>query len=335
MDDNLGTIEEEMENLEVSTDSDSGVDESTQGRNGMVPSRRPISRIPMKTQTPSTPQRSRHKMAADIIRSPRSKSVPASIRPPFAPFSCAPSTPSSVKKVPMNKVVVGVSPSPNLRSTQSRIGSLSNTKHKPGGGQVKIEHRKLEWNAASRTKALNAGYVPGGGDIKIEQRKLNWNVASKVGSLEKTSHRPGGGQVKIESRRLEWNVGSKVGSTNNIKHRPGGGKVQIHNERVEFRVGSRIGSLKNVKHIPGGGDKKIFDDKEYLKQIGDVGLMTRSGSSSLTGSTHWDSSTIVDDRNAPKTLNLTLPKTKKSFSSPGSSYQSQILRKLSPMSSGF
>ena len=100
-----------------------------------------------------------------------------------------------------------------------------------------------------------------------------------------------------------------------------------------------------------GGDKKIFDDKEYLKQMGEVGLMTRSGSSSLTGST-WDSSTLVDERNAPKSLNFTQSKSKKSFSSPGSSYQSQILRKLvselttkicdlkltyfqSPMSSGF
>lgn len=335
MDDNLGTIEEEMENLEISTDSDSGVDESTQIRTATLPTRRPLSRIPtMKAPTPSTPQRSRHKMAADIIRNPRSKSVPATIRPAFAPFSCTPSTPGSTKRVPMNKVVVGVSPSPNLRSTQSRIGSLSNTKHKPGGGQVKIEHRKLEWNATPKTKALNSGYVPGGGDKKIEQRKLSWNATSKIGSLERASHKPGGGQVKIESRRLDWNVGSKVGSTNNIKHRPGGGKVQIYNERVDFQVGSRVGSLKNVKHQPGGGDKKIFDDKEYLKQMGEVGLMTRSGSSSLTGST-WDSSTLVDERNAPKSLNFTQSKSKKSFSTLGSSYQSQILRKLSPMSSGF
>jgi len=332
MDDNLDTIEEEMENLEISTDSDSGVDETTQVRTATLPCRRPLSRIPT-MKTPATPQRSRHKVAADIIRTPRSKSVPAAPRPAFAPFSTTtPATPA--KKVPMNKVVVGVSPSPNLRTTQSRIGSLSNTKHKPGGGQVKIEHRKLEWNAAPRTKALNSGYVPGGGDKKIEQRKLNWSASSKVGSLEKAAHKPGGGQVKIESRKLDWNVGSKVGSTNNIKHRPGGGKVQIHNERVEFQVSSRVGSLKNMKHQPGGGDKKIFDDKEYLRQMGEVGTMTRSGSSSLTGST-WDSSTLVDERNAPKSLNISQSKSKKSFSSPGSSYQSQILRKLSPMSSGF
>ena len=30
----------------------------------------------------------------------------------------------------MNKIVVGAAPSPNLLSAQSRIGSLSNTKHR-------------------------------------------------------------------------------------------------------------------------------------------------------------------------------------------------------------
>ena len=32
--------------------------------------------------------------------------------------------------VPMNKIVVGNAPSPNLASAQSRIGSLSNTQHR-------------------------------------------------------------------------------------------------------------------------------------------------------------------------------------------------------------
>ena len=80
----------------------------------------------------------------------------------------------------------------------------------------------------ARTKAQNAGYVPGGGDKKIENRKLNWSTAqSKVGSLEKAAHKPGGGQVKIENRKLDWRVGARVGSTSNIKHRPGGGAVQV------------------------------------------------------------------------------------------------------------
>ena len=89
--------------------------------------------------------------------------------------------------VPMNKIVVGAAPSPNLLSAQSRIGSLSNTKHRvrqreervlllakylniclqPGGGNVKIENRKLDWNTQARTKAVNEKYTPGGGDVKV------------------------------------------------------------------------------------------------------------------------------------------------------------------------
>ena len=69
----------------------------------------------------------------------------------------------------MNKVVVGVSPSPNISKTSSKIGSLANSSYKPGGGQVKIENRKLEWNAAPRTKTVNKDYTPGGGDKKVRE----------------------------------------------------------------------------------------------------------------------------------------------------------------------
>ena len=67
----------------------------------------------------------------------------------------------------MNKIVVGMSPSPNLRKTSSKIGSLANSSHRPGGGQVKIENRKLDWNVGARTVNLNNNYTPGGGDKKV------------------------------------------------------------------------------------------------------------------------------------------------------------------------
>merc|ERR1711915_52464 len=94
----------------------------------------------------------------------------------------APSSSDSLKKVPMNKIVLKNTPAPNLKKVKSKVSSLTNTNHKPGGGQVKIESRKLEWNAAPKTNVLNEGYVPGGGDkkISIESRKLNWNAQSKV-----------------------------------------------------------------------------------------------------------------------------------------------------------
>ena len=104
-----------------------------------------------------------------------------------------------------------------------------------------------------------------------------------------------------------------------MNHQPGGGNVEIHNEKLDFQVGSRIGSLANVKHRPGGGDKKIFDDKEYARQMNEVGGLARSGSSSLTSST-WD--------NTERPVTSTMPRSKKSVTSPGSSFQSQIIRKL-------
>lgn len=346
MDESLDTIQEEMEHLEIDAEIEAMETALRRGKIAVDP-RLVTSRIP--TKTPTTPRRSilpqpvspqntlppssdkRARPGATSGRRPvqRSQSVPASsVRPAFSQFS---STSSPVKKVPMNRVTVGTAPSPNLRISQSRVGSLTNTSHKPGGGQVKIESRRLDWRVEPRTKAVNVGYSPGGGDIKIEQRKLSWNVQSKIGSLEKTSHRPGGGDVKIENRRLDWNTQARVGSVNNIGHRPGGGHVKIHNSKQEYRVGSRIGSLANVRHKPGGGDTKIFDDKEYIRQTGEV--VRRGGSresimSKSSNSGHWDSSTLVEPAGQPKSLHFV-----KSDQDP-SSYLAQVTRKLSPMGSG-
>ena len=57
--------------------------------------------------------------------------------------------------------------SPNLKKVHSKVGSLANAKHKPGGGEFKIKSQKLEWRAEPRTKALNEGYTPQGGDKRV------------------------------------------------------------------------------------------------------------------------------------------------------------------------
>merc|ERR1719204_624338 len=68
---------------------------------------------------------------------------------------------------------------------RSKIGSMNNISHRPGGGQVKIESKRMSF----------AG------------------VQSKIGSMDKVSHKPGGGQVKIESKRMSFaGVQSKIGS---------------------------------------------------------------------------------------------------------------------------
>lgn len=262
MEDSLGTIEEELELLDLSTDNDSGVDESTQGRpksaRGMVPMSPRIqsSRIPTRTSLPTV------RPPVQGVRRTRSQSTPAAYKPRFNLVSSA-SSPLGTKKVPMNKVVVGTAPSPNLAITQSRVGSLSNAHHVPGGGQVKIESRRLDWCCTlPRTKTVRqGGHQPGGGDKKIEQRKLSWKAESKVGSLEKATHKPGGGTVRIESKRLDWKAEPKVGSTANIRHKPQGGDVQIYEAKVEWRKESKVGSVQNINHKAGGGDVRIYNQK--------------------------------------------------------------------------
>lgn len=266
MDDTLGTIEEELEQLELSTDNDSGVDEKTQGRpksaRGTAPIlvRRPSSRIPTKSTPPAAP-------AAQVKRT-RSQSAPAPAKPRFSLSGS--SAAAGPKKVPMNRVVVGTAPSPNLSVTHSRIGSLANTSHRPGGGQVRISSRRVEWEAEPRTQCWS-GHRAGGGDKKIEHQKLSWKAESKVGSLETMGHRAGGGDVRISTHRLDWRAQSKVGSTKNLRHQPQGGDVLIYDEKVEVRAESRVGSTKNIHHRAGGGDVKIYNKKVDISSGSRVG----------------------------------------------------------------
>ena len=74
-------------------------------------------------------------------------------------------------EVPMNKIKVGFAPSPNLKAARSKIGSLDNATHKPGGGNVKIESRKIQIEAKPRIGARNELYAPAGGDKKVKRNK--------------------------------------------------------------------------------------------------------------------------------------------------------------------
>ena len=49
----------------------------------------------------------------------------------------------------------------------TQVGSLSNATHKAGGGDIRIENRKLDWKKDGKTDAFNSSYKPGGGDKKV------------------------------------------------------------------------------------------------------------------------------------------------------------------------
>lgn len=232
-------------------DHDSGVDESTQAKD-----QAPKSRGGYSGSTNLQKAGSR----TSVANSKRSIS-------PSSPSKM--STASSSSKMSMNKIQVGFAPSPNLKAVKSKIGSLENATHKPGGGNVKIESRKIQIEAKPRIGARNELYQPSGGDVKIPSVKLQWNARPKIGSLENANHKPGGGNVRIETKKVQVEARSKIGSLENANYKPGGGDKKIESRKIEYQVKSKVGSTVNMNHKPGGGTSKIFDDKEYLRQRGD------------------------------------------------------------------
>lgn len=152
------------------------------------------------------------------------------------------------KKLPPIKAPVGQAPKPDLKNVRSKIGSLDNIKHKPKGGEVKVQSKKLEWRATPKVGSLdNAAHRPGGGDKKIVSQKVDFKAQSKVGSLDNVDHKPTGGAVKVETQKLDFKdkAAPRVGSMDNVKHKAGGGDVKILSEKLEFkeRAASKIGSL--------------------------------------------------------------------------------------------
>ncbi|XP_061402688.1 microtubule-associated protein tau-like isoform X2 [Musca vetustissima] len=246
-------------------DNDSGVDESTQEKERNGPGT-PSSPAKTPTSVSSKPEKSATSRPPSTTPSNKSSKSRSTSRNRIALKT---PEPEPVKKVPMNKIQVGHAPSPNLKAVRSKIGSLENASYKPGGGNVKIETKKIEIKAAPKIEAKNDKYTPRGGEKKIISTKLQWNAKSKIGSLENANHKPGGGDKKIETIKPDFKEKAKpkVGSKDNVKHVAGGGDIKIQTQKIEIKAQSKIGSLDNVKHKPGGGDKKIFDDKDYLKNI--------------------------------------------------------------------
>nr|CAG4635137.1 EOG090X0G74 [Alona affinis] len=217
-------------------DHDSGVDESTQAKQDQ---QHPVSRG--------------SNISGTLQKAGSRTSVANSSK-----RSTSPTSPTKMaQKVPMNKIQVGFAPSPNLKAAKSKIGSLENATHKPGGGNVKIESRKIQIEAKPRTQARNDLYQPSGGDVKIQTVKLQWNAKPKIGSLENATHKPGGGNVKIETKKVQIEARSKIGSLENAHYKPGGGDKKIESRKLEYQVKSKVGSTVNMNYKAGGGNVKV------------------------------------------------------------------------------
>ncbi|XP_076093640.1 uncharacterized protein LOC143064600 isoform X2 [Mytilus galloprovincialis] len=165
------------------------------------------------------------------------------------------------------------------KTTQSKIGSLDNTKYSPGGGQVKIQSHKQDFSKVSSKIGSkdHLTHKPAGGDKKIVSQKLEWKAESKVGSLKNATYSPRGGNVKIQTEKLAWNGQSKVGSLDNASHSPGGGHVKITNDPINWKAEPRIGSMDNTGYVPGGGNVHIKTQKLKWKAEPQVNSLENTG----------------------------------------------------------
>lgn len=148
-----------------------------------------------------------------------------------------PKSPSSAQR----QLKVLNQPLPDLKNVKSKIGSTSNLKHQPKGGQVMIPSVKLDFS----------------------------HVQAKCGSLDKIQHAAGGGNVQIQSKKIDLShITSKCGSMSNIHHRPGGGNVRIENVKLDFKekAHAKVGSLSNTSHTPGGGNIMIESHKLSFRE---------------------------------------------------------------------
>ncbi|XP_051283487.1 microtubule-associated protein 2-like isoform X2 [Dicentrarchus labrax] len=148
-----------------------------------------------------------------------------------------PKSPSSAQR----QLKVLNQPLPDLKNVKSKIGSTSNLKHQPKGGQVMIPSVKLDFS----------------------------HVQAKCGSLDKIQHAAGGGNVQIQTKKIDVShVTAKCGSMSNIRHRPGGGHVRIENVKLDFKekAHAKVGSLGNTSHTPGGGNIMIESHKLSFRE---------------------------------------------------------------------
>lgn len=176
---------------------------------------------------------------------------------------------------------------PRFSHVGSRVGSMDNYDHIPGGGQHKVPNFKLKWEAEAKIDSLpttfradgsetnslklpnltprfgasavsgsftSIHYTPGGSVILRKQRP---DVKSQVGSLDNISHSPGGGDVSIPQNKIKWKKESKIGSLDNITHLPKSSNVQIFNEKLKWRTDPKVGSLDNSDHVPKGAKFKV------------------------------------------------------------------------------
>ncbi|XP_037829800.1 microtubule-associated protein 2 isoform X2 [Kryptolebias marmoratus] len=197
-----------------------------------------------------------------------------------------PKSPSSVQR----QLKVINQPLPDLKNVKSKVGSTSNLKHQPKGGQVMIPSVKLDFShVQSKCGSLDkVHYTAGGGNVQIQTKKIDLShVTAKCGSMSNIHHRPGGGNIRIENVKLDFKDKAlpKVGSLDNTGHTPGGGNVMIESHKLSFRESAKA----RVDH----GAEIIITHSPGIETGGTSPRLSSAGSINMADSPHL--STLAQD----------------------------------------
>ncbi|XP_032723811.1 microtubule-associated protein 4 isoform X8 [Lontra canadensis] len=139
-------------------------------------------------------------------------------------------------------------PEPNaVAKTAGPIASVQ----KPPAGKVQIQNKKVDISKVSSKcgSKANIKHKPGGGDVKIESQKLNFKekAQAKVGSLDNVGHLPAGGAVKTEGG------GSEAPP---CPGPPAGEEPAIPEPAPEAGAPTSASGLSGHTTLAGGGDQR-------------------------------------------------------------------------------
>ncbi|XP_037584986.1 microtubule-associated protein 4 isoform X35 [Cebus imitator] len=170
--------------------------------------------------------------------------APTRVKP--TPVPSRPSTTPSIDKKPTSAKPSSTTPRLSRLATNASAPDLKNVRSK-----VQIQNKKVDISKVSSKcgSKANIKHKPGGGDVKIESQKLNFKekAQAKVGSLDNVGHLPAGGAVKTEGGGSEAPL---------CPGPPAGEEPAISEAAPEAGAPTSASGLSGHPTLSGGGDQR-------------------------------------------------------------------------------
>nr|XP_057157729.1 microtubule-associated protein 4 isoform X43 [Pan paniscus] len=162
------------------------------------------------------------------------------------PMPSRPSTTPSIDKKLTSAKPSSTTPRLSRLATNASAPDLKNVRSK-----VQIQNKKVDISKVSSKcgSKANIKHKPGGGDVKIESQKLNFKekAQAKVGSLDNVGHLPAGGAVKTEGGGSEAPL---------CPGPPAGEEPAISEAAPEAGAPTSASGLNGHPTLSGGGDQR-------------------------------------------------------------------------------